>query len=210
MRFMTALILSSTLLLTGCSDEQWEQVKRAVGAAGQALVDTVREALRSTDGNELVEHCCYQGPYALAHLEDVRFVTADGPVQITEVLPGLSKQDTVAGLELAFHELDLGLVDNDAMQSALKRYDANDNGHLEEPEIVVMYLLELARGLDKGVTGLASGGAPIEALRVSAFERSGIAEYVQSVKGKLNKESKTFFERLSWIRPLDDAVMRQN
>ncbi|MCH9670156.1 MAG: hypothetical protein K0U93_01795 [Gammaproteobacteria bacterium] len=221
-----AVLALSLTLVAGCSDEEMENTKEAAKKAADATKEAAKEAAKVTkevsqrvakqavekgkeayenakegmDGTKLVPLCCYNGDYAMAYFDDVRLIGSDAEMTISEALPGLQARQGLAGVDLPVESFTIGRVIDRTAEETMKKYDANDDGQLDEPEAVVLYLVELARAMGKDVSGISKDGVPVKALRLTVAERSGLAQYAKANLKSMSEDAKRVFEAIEEIR----------
>ncbi|MEM7250619.1 MAG: hypothetical protein AAF493_04315 [Pseudomonadota bacterium] len=212
--------------LVGCSDEEVERTKEAAKEAVEKSKEVAKEAIETTkeaskkvakqavekskeayeqakegmDGTKLVPLCCYTGDYTMAYLKDIRFSTGGGELTVEDALPGLAAREGMVGADLPTESITIARIINRDAEEQIRGYDANDDGLLDEPEAVVMYLVELAKGMGSSVSGLTKDGEDVRALRVSVAERSGIAAFAQAHKTKLTDAAQAIFDAVEELR----------
>ncbi len=151
-----------------------------------------------TGSRELVRPCCYQGEVELSHLESIEFSMEGGGVRgFRDIFRDFRPDDRSVLKILPFEEAAFTDVIYETADRILRAYDANEDGHIEEPELTVLYLVEIARGLDFPVEGIARPQA--RAITTSPAEVSGLLNFISHNKSGLNKTARQLFQELEWV-----------
>jgi hypothetical protein len=161
---------------------------------GGCLLASAMLLLGGCSSNALVKSCCYIGDEAVAYLENVEFVAADGSTsKFADMYPGYAPQDKFATTSFPFRKADIGQVVYDALVVPFSLYDANKNGYMEEPEVTVLYLREGALGMGHKVDHLAVDGKRANAITTSRSNVGGLMRYLDARKDSLTPEAQAIF-----------------
>ena len=145
----------------------------------------------------LVRDCCYSGKAALTRIEKVQVVMPDGQqVRFGDLYSGFQPQTGLLTSAFDFRKLDIARVTFAPLLPVLPRYDANDDGHLEEPEITVMYIREAAIGLGYEVDHLSVEGVRADAVTVARADIGGLVSYIRDRRGSMTPEAQAIFQDL--------------
>ena len=148
----------------------------------------------------LIRDCCYEGDAVLVHLESVQFVAPDGKVaSFDNVYPGFERQETFATRPLPFRRARYSLITYDSLAVILPLYDANHNGLIEEPELVVLYVREGALGMGHQVDHLAVDGDRVGAIMTSRSDIGGLMGYLNARRDELTPEVQAQFRDLERV-----------
>ncbi len=148
----------------------------------------------------LIRDCCYEGDAVLVHLDEVQFVAPDGTVsRLDEIYPGFARQESFATKSFPFRKARYSLITYDALAVILPLYDANKNGLIEEPEIVVLYLREGALGMGHQVDHLAVDGKRVDAIMTSRSDVGGLMTYLDGREDDLSTEVQAEFRDMERV-----------
>jgi hypothetical protein len=148
----------------------------------------------------LIEDCCYEGDAVLVHLDEVQFVAPNGTVSSFEnIYPAFTRQDSFATTSFPFRKARYSLITYDSLAVILPLYDANKNGLIEEPEIVVLYLREGALGMGHQVDHLAVDGKRVDAIMTSRSDVGGLMNYLDRRKDDLSPEVQAEFRDMERV-----------
>ncbi len=151
-----------------------------------------------TGSTALVRPCCYQGEVVLSHLKDIEFsMEGGGTNTFREVFRDFQLDDSELLGILPFEEAAFSDVIYETADRILRAYDANEDGHIEEPELTVLYLIEIARGLGFKVEGMARPQS--RAITTSPAEVSGLLNFISHNKAGLNATARQLFQELEWV-----------
>ena len=148
----------------------------------------------------LIKDCCYEGDAVLVHLDKVRFVAPDGTVSsFDKIYPGFTRQESFATTSFPFRKARYSLITYDSLAVILPLYDANKNGLIEEPEIVVLYLREGALGMGHEADHLAVDGKRADAIMTSRSDVGGLMNYLDGRMDDLSAEVQAEFRDLERV-----------
>ena len=148
----------------------------------------------------LIRDCCYEGDAVLVHLDRVQFVASDGTVSDFDgIYPGFARQETFATTSFPFRKARYSLITYDSLAVILPLYDANRNGLIEEPEIVVLYLREGALGMGHEVDHLAVDGKRVDAIMTSRSDVGGLMNYLDARMDDLSAEAQAVFRDMERV-----------
>jgi len=149
---------------------------------------------------DLVPHCCYTGEAALARIEDVKLVTADGrKMAFDEVYSGFAPQSGVFTKPFPFREVDIAQVTYQALVPVLPLYDANGDDRIQEPELTALFIREGALGLGHDVDHLEVDGERADAITVARADVGGLVSYLSDRLDSLSEESQQVFRDLDRV-----------
>ena len=140
----------------------------------------------------------------LGHVSNLQLALEDGRrLRFDEVFSGYAPQEGLFADALPFLEADIGLVTYQALQAVFPAYDTNDNGHLETPELTLLYLSEVAGGLGYPVRAIhnesstaGSTAGRVFALVLSQSELGGLIEFAKSRQSQLSDRARKILVEL--------------
>ncbi len=151
-----------------------------------------------TANTALVRPCCYQGEVVLSHLENIEFsMEGGGTRDFREIFRGFQSDDRNVLKVLPFEEAAFSDVIYDTADRIMRAYDANEDGRIEEPELTVLFLVEIARGLGFRVVEIARPRA--RALTTSPAEISGLLNFISRNQARMNATARQLFQELEWV-----------
>jgi len=137
----------------------------------------------------------YKGPVLKVGLTDLRLRLDDGKdLAFGEVFPGFQPDNSFWLRRMPFEELHINIVPHRAAADQLRRYDANDNGIAEEPELALLFVIEAAKGFGYPVESVGiNPRAP--ALALTAADTSALVRYIKARRNDMTPAAqKLFFE----------------
>lgn len=140
--------------------------------------------------------CCYDGKTTVARLGDVPVTLRDGrQISFEEAFPGFAPHDGAFNRSLPFEEALGHDIIYQSLVPLVPLYDANGDGRLEEPEVVVMYAREAALGSGIEVAHL---GAPpgIWALDTANADVGALVRWVEARRGSMSPQAQQIFTDL--------------
>jgi hypothetical protein len=143
----------------------------------------------------------YVGEVTSARLEDIYLVTKDDErLAFGDVFVGYEQQTGLLTDALPFPKVDIADIVYGATQPVAAYYDsrANNNGWLEGPELLVLYIRESAIGLGHPVDYLAVN-PPINALATSPAEIGGLLKFVKTNKARMTDEAQQIFRDIEQL-----------
>lgn len=143
-----------------------------------------------------VPPCCYAGAVTTTRLAEVPVRTADGATRrFDEVFTGFTPQEGLFARVLPFNEVERHEINYASLEPLLPVYDANGDGRLEQPEVLVLYAREAARALG---TPLRHFGAdtPIWAISAPNADIGGLVRWVRANRERMNAEGQAIFRDL--------------
>ena len=167
-------------------------------ASLRSPIDTLLRLL-GVGGGRLVAHPTYSGECTLAHLRQLHYQTDAQPIPVAQVIAHDGSKPRWFGRELPFANLDIDVLAPAELHALLHQYDANDNGYLEQPEITLLYVIELARAVDIPVRGVMLDGRPVRALQVSSSERDRLVRFSSKVRARFNAAGRKLFDDLDQL-----------
>lgn len=162
-----------------------------------ALLLIALSACAST--TEPIPPCCYTGNVELAHVRDVQLALSNGErIQFSQAFPGYEPQSGMFTTAFPFNKVTIARVTYGALLPVLPQYDANGNGHLEEPELTILYIREAALGLGLNVDHMSVGDR-VDALVLPAGEAGGLVRYVNGNVDRMTPSAQSIFQKLAWL-----------
>jgi hypothetical protein len=143
----------------------------------------------------------YVGEMTSARLEDVYLATPDGErLAFLQVFEGFEPQTGLMTASLPFHKVDVAEIVYEAAQPVASYYDgnANNNGWLEGPELLVLYIRESAIGLGHPVEHLGVNPR-LDALATSAAETGGLMQFVKQNMPRMTEQARRVLQDIGQI-----------
>jgi hypothetical protein len=148
---------------------------------------------------EIQRPCCYEGVLTLARLSQVRFVMDDGSEKpFAEVFKGFEPQTGSFPTQFPFRKINISGLVYDVLTLVFPKYDANQDGFIEEPELTVLYLREGAIGMNFKVSHLVVDEQVI-ALQTSLADVGGLVNYIKTHKAGMSKEAQSLFREIDYL-----------
>jgi hypothetical protein len=143
-----------------------------------------------------VPPCCYAGAVTTARLASLALRTEDGrSVSFGEVFGGFTAQEGLFARTLPFDEVQRHEIDSATLQPLLSLYDANQDGRLEKPEVIVLYALEAARATGTRIRHFGTD-APIRAISAPNADVGGLVHWAQARRGSMTPEGQAVLGEL--------------
>jgi hypothetical protein len=136
-----------------------------------------------------------------AHLGDVYLATADGKrLEFPAVFKGFEPQTGFLTTALPFRKVAVADIIYEAVAPAAKYYDANanNNGWLEGPELLVLFIRESAIGLGHPVDHVGVNPR-INALATSPGDTGGLMEFVKRNSSSMSEDARKIFRDIERI-----------
>ena len=144
--------------------------------------------------------CCYSGDVVHSPAAAVEVKLKDGrTVSFGELFPDFQTSTSFFKLMYPVYRLDIARVVYSHLAIKFIEYDANNNGHIEEPELNVLYIEEAARGLDHPVTQLG-GKDRIRAVFVPPGDIDGLIRLVARHRADMNPDARKTFDEIELLR----------
>ena len=150
---------------------------------------------------DIIRPSDYVGEITSARLEDLYLVTNDGKrLEFREVFKDVAPQTGFVTTPLPFRKIDIAKIDFDTVVPVMDYYDANanDNGFLEGPELLVLYVREGAIGLGYPVD-YVSADSRIKALATSTGETGGLVKFVNENRAGMTDRAQQIFREIEQI-----------
>ena len=150
---------------------------------------------------EIERPSTYVGDITPAHLEDVYLaIPGDNRLAFRDVFKGFEPQTGFLTNPLPFRKVAVADVIYEAANPVAAYYDtnANNNGYLEGPELLVLYIRESAIGLGYSVDYLGVNPR-FNALATSAADTGGLMEFVKKNKTTMTEHAQRIFRDLEQI-----------
>jgi len=154
---------------------------------------------------DIVKPSTYVGEIAEAPLENVYLVTHDDKrLSFMEVFEGFEAQSGLLTDALPIQKIAVADITYEAAAPAAAYYDANanNNGYLEAPELLVLYIRESAIGLGHSVDYLGVNPR-VNALATSTSDTGGLMRFVKHNKTRMTDDAQKIirdFDRLGQDR----------
>ena len=144
--------------------------------------------------------CCYSGDVIDIQATDVEVKLEDGRmVPFGELFPDFSPSTSFFKIMYPVYRLDIARVVYPHLAVKFIEYDANDNGFIEEPELNVLFMEEIARGLDQPITQLG-GESRLRAIFVSAGDIDGLIRLVNRHRSEMKPDARKTFDEIDQLR----------
>lgn len=150
---------------------------------------------------EIERPSTYVGDITPAHLEDVYLaMPGDKRRAFRDVFKGFEPQTGFLTNPLPFRKVAVADVIYEAAQPVAAYYDsnANNNGYLEGPELLVLYIRESAIGLGHSVDYLGVNPR-FNALATSAADTGGLMAFIKQNKAAMTDHAQRIFRDLEQI-----------
>lgn len=138
----------------------------------------------------------YVGAITPAYLENIYLAEPGGrQVGFREVFPGFEAQTGIITTPLPFRKVAASEIVYAALRPVAEQYDANANanGYLEGPELLVLYIRESAIGLGHSVDHLGVNPR-LDALATSPGDTGGLMQFVERSKSSMTEAAQRLFE----------------
>lgn len=143
-----------------------------------------------------VPHCCYAGEQVTTRLEALELRTEDGrTLRFSEVFVGFAPQESLFMRTLPFNEVQGHELEFARLQPLLPLYDANRDGQLEKPEVLVLYAREAARATGTRIRHFGAD-LPIRAISAPPADVGGLVGWVQARRANMDAEGQALFRDL--------------
>lgn len=143
-----------------------------------------------------VPPCCYAGEVETLRLAELPVTLADGrTLSFAEVFAGYAPQQGVFARALPFDEVLPEDVVFASLLPLLPLYDANGDGRLEKPEVVVLYAREAARATGVDVAHFGAG-EPVWAVSAPSADIGGLVAWVEANRSRMSPQGQTIFRDL--------------
>ena len=144
--------------------------------------------------------CCYTGDVVDARAADVEVKLENGrTISFGELFPDFERSTTFFPLFYPVYRLDIARVVYAHLAAKFIDYDANDNGFIEEPELNVLFMEEVARGLDHPVAQLGSESR-LRAIFVSPGDIAGLIRLVKRRRTEMTPDARKTFDEIDLLR----------
>ena len=158
-----------------------------------------------------VPPCCYQGAVTTAPLSTLQLRTEDGKdMRLIDALAGFTVEQGLLASPLPFDEVESQDFTFASLAPLMAVYDANGDGMLERPEIVVLYAREAILASGTAVRHLGAD-TPIWALSASNADVGGLVNWVHAHRDTMNSNGRVIFSDLQRLglelryRPNEDS-----
>jgi len=151
---------------------------------------------------EITRPSTYVGEITPARLGDVYLaIPGDKRLTFLEVFNGFEPQTGFMTTSLPFPKVAVADIIYEAAMPIATYYDtnANNNGYLEGPELLVLYIRESAIGLGHSVDYLGVNPR-FNALATSAADTGGLMEFVKHNKAGMTEDVQKIFRDIEQLR----------
>ena len=149
-----------------------------------------------TSPNAIERPCCYLGVITLAPLQQVGFVMDDGSEQpFDQVFKGFEPEDRQFPTQFPFRKIGISGLAYDVLAVVFPKYDANQDGYIEEPELTVLYLQEGAIGMNFKVSHLVVK-EQVLALQTSLADVGGLVSFVNAKQPEMTNQAQSLFREI--------------
>jgi hypothetical protein len=143
--------------------------------------------------------CCYKGVLTMAPLQQLRFVMDDGSqLPFEKVFKGFQPQNRDFPTQFPFRKINISGLVYDQLSVVFPKYDANQDGFIEEPELTILYLQEGAIGMNFKVSRLVIEEQVI-ALQTSPADVGGLVSFINEKKAGMSKEARSIFHEIDYL-----------
>ena len=144
--------------------------------------------------------CCYAGDVVEAQAADVEVKLEDGhTTSFGELFPDFEQSTSFFPLFYPVYRLDIARVVFAHLATKFIDYDANDNGFIEEPELNVLFMEEVARGLDHPIAHLG-GESRLRAIFVTPGDIDGLIRLVNRRRSEMKPDARKTFDEIDLLR----------
>jgi len=163
-------------------------------AAGTVLV-----LAGCTSSTQPVPPCCYQGTVTTTRLAALEAVASDGRrLRFADIFPGYVPQEGLVLRPLPFNEVQQQEIIYASLEPLLPLYDANGDGRLEKPEVLVMYAREAALATGTPIKHFGTD-TPIWAVSAPTADVGGLVGWVQAQRGVMTEAGQALFSDLDLL-----------
>lgn len=143
-----------------------------------------------------VPPCCYAGAVTTTRLADLPARTEDGRTRrFDEIFPGFTPEEGLFARTLPFNEVLRHDIVHATLEPLLPLYDANGDGRLEQPEVLVLYAREAARATGTRVRHFGAD-TPIWAISAPNADIGGLVRWAQATRARMSAEGQAIFRDL--------------
>jgi hypothetical protein len=145
---------------------------------------------------DLVRPSYYTGDLTAARLEQVYLVTADEQrLSFDEVYKGYEPQSGMMTKMLPFRRAAIATIRYAEVSRVAPDYDADENGYLEEPELLVLYIIEGAKGLGHDVAYIGVDSR-VRALATAPADIGGLMSYIEKNEKQMSEQAQLLLGEL--------------
>jgi hypothetical protein len=143
-----------------------------------------------------VKPCCYIGPVTTVRLGALPVTLANGATaEFDRVFPGFSPQGGSFTSPLPFNEVMREDIIYSSLEPLLPLYDANGDGQLEKPEVLVLYAREAAIATGTDIRHFGSGN-PVRAVSTANADIGGLVTWVRANRERMSERGQAIFRDL--------------
>jgi hypothetical protein len=144
--------------------------------------------------------CCYVGEVTESSLDRLALKLSDGSTRaLGEALPGLLDSEGGGGQPLHPQRWRY-LRQPGPLAKTAPAYDANDDGMMDHQELVVLVIVEAARGLGVEATALVADGKPVRALAIPSPEIERLTGWLKQNESRLSDAALSLFMDVDSLR----------
>ena len=150
---------------------------------------------------EIERPSTYVGDITSANLEDVYLaMPGDKRLMFADAFKGFEPQTGFMTTSLPFRKVAVADIVYAAAKPVAEYYDAkaNNNGYLESPELLVLYIREGAIGLGHAVDYVGVNPR-FDALATSAADTGGLLEFIKHNKANMSEKSQQVFNDIEQL-----------
>lgn len=151
--------------------------------------------------SEISRPSTYVGTIAPAKMNELYLAQSDGKqLGFDEVFQGFQPQTGLLTDGLPFPKVAVADIVYEAARPVAEYYDskANNNGYLEGPELLVLYIRESANGLGHSVEYIGVNPR-VDALATSNADTGGLMQYVSGHRSEMNQEAQALFRDIELL-----------
>lgn len=151
--------------------------------------------------NEIERPSTYVGDIAQARLTELYLAAPVGRrIPFTEAFEGFEPETGLFTTPLPFRKVAVADIVYQAARPVAEYYDshANDNGYLEGPELLVLYLRESAIGLGREVDYVGTNPR-VDALATTAADTGGLMTFIKANLSRMKASTRNVFEDIEQI-----------
>lgn len=151
--------------------------------------------------SEISRPSTYVGTIVPAYMNELYLAETDGKqLGFEEAFEGFQPQTGLLTDGLPFPKVGVADIVYEAARPVAEYYDskANNNGYLEGPELLVLYIREAAIGLGQPVEYIGVNPR-VDALATSNSDIGGLMRFVDSHKSEMNEKARALFRDIELL-----------
>ena len=143
--------------------------------------------------------CCYVGDLTRTSLDELTIELENGDrASFLEIFSGYQPSGGFFHETLPVRDIDIGWVTRPKLAAVLPEYDANNDGLVQQPELLVLYVLEGARGLGFDAVRLDRGGR-VQAIQIPSSDIGGLMSFVKNHKQGMSQDAQQIWYDLEYL-----------